>query len=192
MSLQSFKATLTGVRPLLMHNGQMADPTNPMTRELKEFTKKKGKTDADHAEIKMLEWMAGLYRDDNGKIAITEDMLLGCVIGGARAAKKGKQAQAGILGAQPFFPLKFKGPADPVDLFKTGKFCDYRLVVVNRMRIMRARPRFNQWSVDVELHYEDSMLNEREVLAALTTAGTSVGLGDFRPRFGRFTVERAA
>lgn len=192
MALVTFKAKITGIRPLLMHNGQMADPTNPATRGLKEVTKKKNKTDADHLEIKMLEWMAGLYRDESGAIAVTEDMILGCVIAGARAVKKGKQAQAGVLGASPFFALKYKGPKDPIELFKTGSFCDYRLVVVDRKRIMRARPKFNQWSVDVELLYEDTLMNERELLAALTTAGASVGLGDFRPRFGRFTVEHAA
>lgn len=192
MALQTFKATLVGERPLLMHNGQLADPTNEHTKGLKEVTKKKAKTEADHVEIKRLEWLAGLYRDDQGRVAITEDMILGCVIAGARAAKKGKQAQAGLMGAAPFFVLKHKGPVDPLEMFNTGKFCDYRLVVVNRMRIMRARPKFSQWSVDVELLYEDGLLNERDVLAAVTTAGASVGLGDFRPRFGRFRVERAA
>lgn len=191
MSLEKFSATITGIRPLLMHNGQLADPTNHAAMALAEMVHKRKKTDADHLEIKMMEWMAGLYRDESGAIAVTEDMILGCVIAGARAAKKGKQAQAGVLGAKPFYALKYKGTKDPVELFKTGAFCDYRLVVINRSRVMRARPKFNQWSVDVELLYENTLMNERELLAALTTAGASVGLGDFRPRFGRFTVEHA-
>lgn len=192
MGLKSLHATLIGVRPLLMHNGRLADPTDPMTQELKRATKKQNKTDADHAEIKRLEWLAGLYRDESGKIAVTEDMVLGAMVSGAKASKKGKQALAGVLGAKPFFALKYDGPSDPIELFKLDKFCDYRLAVVSRSRVMRARPRFNQWSVEIELLFDDAILDERGVMEALKVAGATVGLGDFRPRFGRFTVEARA
>jgi hypothetical protein len=189
MGLKTLHATLTGIRPLLLHNGQLADPTNEHTKALREVTSKRKKTDADHIEIKRLEWLGCLYRDEQGQVAVSEDMLLGCVSAGARAAKKGKQAQAALLGAQPFFALKYKGPTDLTELFNTGKFCDYRLVVIDRKRIMRARPRFNQWGLDAELLYDDSLLNRDDVVTALTVAGATVGMGDFRPRFGRFTVE---
>lgn len=173
-----------------MHNGQLADPTNKFTRELRELTKKKNKTDADHTEIKRVEWLGGLYRDEQGRICVTEDMILGAVIGGAKAAKKGTAAKAAVLGAAPSFPLTYKGPSDPLDLFNTGNFCEYRLVVVDRKRVMRARPKFNQWSVSVGLLYDDGVMNDRDLISALEQAGHTVGLGDFRPRFGRFTVER--
>jgi hypothetical protein len=94
-----------------------------------------------------------------------------------------------VLGAQPYFPLEYSGPLDPLELFATGEFCDYRPVVIGQARTMRARPRFDHWGVIVELLVETSTINTREVIDALEIAGQVIGLGDFRPRYGRFSVD---
>lgn len=181
---------LTGVRPLLMHNSRLADPTNEITRALKALTAAKNKTDAQYEEIKKLEWLGGLYTDQQGRIAVSEDLVLGCGTAGARSLKKGPAFKAAVLGAEAFYPLEYDGPEDLEELFKTGKFVDYRGVVVNRNRTMRARPRFDKWSLTVSLILDESAINPKDVLSAYDFAGRMVGIGDFRPRFGRFTVEK--
>jgi hypothetical protein len=188
--MQTLHLRLTGLRPLMLHNGQLADPTHAMTRAIKELTRQKNKTDAVHMEIKKLEWLGCLYTDADGRIVVTEDMLLGTGLAGAKSMKKGVQFKAAVLGTEPTYPLLYDGPAEPLALFETGKFIDYRGVVVQRARTMRARPRFDKWSVEVGLMIDDSAINVNEVLASYEYAGRLVGLGDFRPRFGRFSVER--
>ncbi len=178
-----------GTRALLMHNGRLADPTNTFTRALKTLTSQRNKTEATHEEIKKVEWLAGLYTDRDNRPALTEDMVLGCGIKGAKSMKKGEAMKAAVLGAAPFFPLEFDGPLDLTELYETGRFCDYRGVVVQRARTMRARPRFDDWKLTVTLLVDEEAINPREVLAAYQYAGRLVGLGDFRPRFGRFEVE---
>lgn len=190
MGLQTLKIKLTGTRPLLMHNGQLADPTNKHTRAIKPIAGKRGKTEADYEELRKLEWLGGLYTDSKGRIAITEDMILGALIEGARKQKKGKQCESGVLCSEPFFQLRHKGPVDPLEMFESGKFCDYRGVVVGQARTMRARPRFDVWTADVSLLVDDSTVNVSDVMEAMTTAGRLIGMGDFRPRFGRFDVEK--
>jgi hypothetical protein len=55
---------------------------------------------------------------------------------------------------------------------------------------MRTRPRFDNWSCKVRIEFAPSLLNESEVRDIAETVGMTVGLGDWRPRFGRFIVPK--
>lgn len=189
--MQTLRLKFKGLRALLLHNAQLADPRNPKTRAIKELTGQRNKTDSIHEEIRKLEWLGGLYLDDKGRIAITEDMVLGAGLGGAKTMKKGTAFKAAVLGAEPYFPLEYNGPKDPVALYETDKFVDYRGVVVQRNRVFRARPRFDAWSLTATLIVDESLMNPKDVVACYENAGRMIGLGDFRPRFGRFEVANA-
>jgi hypothetical protein len=71
---------------------------------------------------------------------------------------------------------------------------DLRPVVVpaTKGRIMRARPRLDEWEVEGQISYDDSILKETELRKIVDDAGSRVGLLDFRPEhkgpFGRFIV----
>lgn len=188
--METLKLKLTGKRELLMHNGQLADPRNPKTRALKALTSQRNKTDETLEEIRKLEWLGGLYLDPKGRISITEDMLLGAGWEGAKKSKKGVAFKAGVLGADAFFPLEYKGPKDPLELYETDEFVDYRGVVVQNNRVFRARPRFNPWSLTVSLLVDTTIINVADVVTSYESAGHMIGIGDFRPRFGRFEVAK--
>ncbi len=193
MELPELKATLTGKAPLLMHNGQLADPTNKWTRELAKHTKGKAK---DPEMARKIEFLGSLYTGTAFKgtkpyecPGITGDMLYSCVIQGARARKLGKAAAAGVIDGAPFFPLHYEGPTDALELYEHGEFSDYRGVRIGQVRVMRSRPIFRKWAVDVRLQFDDSLISRDDLILALERAGLACGLGDYRPRFGRFTVE---
>jgi len=61
-------------------------------------------------------------------------------------------------------------------------------VRVGQARIMRTRPVFNQWACQFTVYYDDEQVNEVDVIRAIEDAGTKSGVGDFRPRFGRFEI----
>lgn len=188
--LEKIERTLVGVAPLLMHNVQLADPLNPVAQELKRLTKKRNKTEEDIFAIRKVEWLGGLYRDVDGTIGIPSDNILALVIHGARKRKLGKDAAAGVFDAQPFYPLQYKGPRDPERLYESAGFVDYRGAVPRGQgRVMRARPRFSDWKLPIQLAVNTDVIDVESVLLALETAGDVVGLGDWRPRFGRFTLE---
>jgi hypothetical protein len=59
-------------------------------------------------------------------------------------------------------------------------------------RIMRYRPRFNDWGAKFSLVVDDALLTIENAQQLLTEAGRSIGIGDFRPEkrgpFGTFRV----
>ena len=61
-------------------------------------------------------------------------------------------------------------------------------------RVMRYRPRFDQWSAKFRLILNDQMLSSEDAHRLLNEAGESIGIGDFRPEkrgpFGTFRVTK--
>lgn len=73
---------------------------------------------------------------------------------------------------------------------------DSRPVVIRatKGRIVRHRPRLDDWSCQFEVEYEDTLLKEQQVRKIIDDAGQRVGILDFRPEckgsFGRFMVTK--
>ena len=61
-------------------------------------------------------------------------------------------------------------------------------------RVMRYRPRFDQWGAKFRLLLNDQMLSSEDAHRLLNEAGESMGIGDFRPEkrgpFGTFRVTK--
>lgn len=59
-------------------------------------------------------------------------------------------------------------------------------------RVMRHRPRFDQWSAKFEMLLNEDLLPDQLAHQLLNEAGMTIGVGDFRPEkrgpFGRFRV----
>ena len=87
---------IVGTAPLVMHNGQTADPMNRYARMLKAVTGKRKKTEADYEEVARIEYFAGLYVDQGGPV-LPARLLEAAVVEGARKSKSGKQTQAGAI-----------------------------------------------------------------------------------------------
>lgn len=186
--IETLKLRIEGDAPLLMHNGRLANPMDPYAKRMKELTKARNKTDAQLLEIRRVEWEAGLYLDADGDVCLPADVVLACIYGGARKAKAGKEASAGVWEGAPTFKLLHDGPRDLDALYEAPGFVDYRVVVVSQRRTMRARPRFPRWSLELLLNVNADIINPEQVRQAAEAAGLLVGLGDWRPRFGRFHV----
>lgn len=187
MELNEIKYRLTGVFPLLMHNGQLADPMNKWAKELSKYAKGKSK---DLIEARRIEFLGSLYLDDKKRPCLTADMVYSCIIEGAKARKMGKAAKAAVVEAAPTFALEYDGPKDPIKLFEHGEFGDYRGVRVGNARVMRSRPIFRGWSAEIAVLLNDGLMSLDELDLAVERAGLACGLGDYRPRFGRFKAER--
>ncbi len=191
MAIEQLKLKLTGARPFLMHNARLSDPLDAATKALKEVTGKRNKTDDDHLEVGRLEFIGGLYLDEKGHPMIPSDMILACLTGAARKSKDGKRFQEGVWCDVVGFPLKYDGPKDAMGLWNApkSKFCLRRSVKVKQARVMRTRPRFPLWAAEVLLSFDTAVLDKAEILHAAEVAGSYVGIGDWRPQYGRFTVE---
>ena len=182
------KYKLTASAPLIQHNGQTADPTNRWSKAIKLISSKRAKTDADYEEMARLEFMAGLYLDENGPI-VPAFMIDALIVNGAKKSKEGQVAKSGCFCLQ-HARLEYDGPRTPDELWADEVFHFAAIVRVQQSRVSRMRPIFHNWSAVVTLNIEDTMVNVARVDEWLTAAGTQVGIGDWRPQYGRFTVER--
>ena len=190
--MKTMKVKWTGIRPLVMHNGLMADPTNPLVRRIKEITSKGSKklTDADYEERDRLEWEAGLYWDSNEGLIMPSDNIERCIQLGAQKSRIGKDVQAAVFCAVPQVAIDYTGPKDKEKLYADPRFTLRKGVAVQKARIIRIRPMIpTGWSMTFDVEFDDGIVNPKNLLKAMTDAGSLVGLGDWRPKFGRFLVE---
>ena len=186
------KVKWTGIRPLVMHNGLLADPTNPYVRRIKEITAKGSKklTEADYEERDALEWEGGLYWDDVEGPVVPSDNIERCIQLGAQKSRIGKDVQAAVFCTLPSIRVDYNGPRDKAKMIGRPEFELRKGVAVQKARIIRVRPMIpTGWILKVELEYDDTIVNPKSLLKAMTDAGALVGLGDWRPKFGRFLVE---
>lgn len=190
--MKTCKVKWTGIRPLVMHNGIKADPTNKLVRRIKEITSKGTKklTDADYEERDALEWRAGLYWDDELGAVIPSDNIERCVQLGAQKSRIGKDVQAAMFCSEPLVKLEYEGPKNLDKLAGDPRFTLRRGVAVQKSRIIRIRPMFpTGWSLTFTLEYDETIVNTKNIVKAMEDAGALIGLGDWRPKFGRFLVE---
>jgi hypothetical protein len=186
-----FTISITGTRPLLMHNGRLADPLDPAAKALKAFTGKRGKTDADYAEVGRVEFAGAIYIDPDLGPYLPADNIWKTLHVAAKKTKHGKLIEEGVIITTEVNPLVYPGPRDIDGLWRSGTF-EFRKTVVNqRNRVPRTRPIFNQWSVTAEGVFDENVIDLPVLAAIASRAGALVGLGDWRPKFGRFTAEVA-
>lgn len=187
MARQTLNCTITGDSPLILHNGQTADPLNKFAKDIKRISSKRAKTDADYQEMARIEWFASLYLD-NGKVCIPSEVFESAIASGARKLKLGKQAQATLF-CPSNIELDFEGKEMTVE--QLWERDANRLTVgvrIGQQKIMRTRFIAKKWSAKVAITYEDTMLNRQQVEEMIKATGEQVGLCDWRPKFGRFTV----
>lgn len=171
MGVRKISATIKGLSPLLMHRFPL-EPVIAIEKKTKE----------EQAEI-------AAYRTPDDELYIPAVALQRCLIAAATYSKgKGRatlqKPAAACLMVSPEYLLLGQGEYT----------IDSRPVVVpsTKGRIVRHRPRFDEWGVSFSIEYDDVLLTESQIRQIVDDAGARVGLLDFRPAnkgpFGRFIV----
>jgi hypothetical protein len=189
MTLMRQAFHLTGIVPIILHNGRMANPLDPWAKKLKEVSGKRKKVDADYEQMAKIEWFASLYLDKNERIILPGMMLEASLVNGAKKFKLGQQAKAGLF-VESHAPLLFDGSdLTPDELWER---VDNTLTVackVSMAKIMRTRFIANEWAADVTVTFDDGLFNPAQISEIFDAAGTQIGVGTWRPRHGRFFSE---
>jgi hypothetical protein len=187
--LQSFTIRITGTAPLLMHNGRLSDPIDPATQALAAATSKRKKTIDDYREVSRLEHAGGLYLDPDIGPYLPGENIARALLDAARMNRQGKNVERGLFITSDVNPLAYKGPRDLNGLWADENFQHRKSAKVGQQRIVRTRPMFRQWSCEAEGAIDTQILDVHDLRAIIERAGLFIGLGDWRPRFGRFTGE---
>lgn len=182
------KYHLTGSAPFIPHNGHLADPTNKWAKLMKQITSKRNKTDADYEEMARIEFLGGLYMGPDGPV-IPASNVEAFLIGAAKKRSEGNLAKAGMF-VDIHAPLMYTGPRTADGLWNDDSFRFSKGVTISRARVMRMRPIFKEWGAVIEVNYDDEQINLATLDTWVKIAGEVIGLGDWRPKFGRFEATK--
>lgn len=188
--METMTLKVIGRIPLLMNNPSTINPLSPASKAIKELTGKRTKTDADQLEIMRLKYEAALYIDDKGPYA-PSTWLWKAGHAAAKKSKMGKMWEEAVTVREFRMPLEYNGPKTVDGLYGDGstKFVNVVDGKIGTSRVTVVRPIFPDWSLQATLDIDDEVLNPRDALAIMKTAGIRCGLGTWRQQYGKFNIE---
>lgn len=185
---KTLKFRLESASPLIMHNGQLADPFNAFTKALKKVSGKRKKTDEDFIQMAEIEFRGGLYLE-KGKPCIPAEAVEATLLHAAMTKKMGKQAKIGLYCTKNI-AIEYEGPKTPDALWADENFRFVKGVRIGQSKVMRTRPIFNEWAGDLEITFNPGVFDEDDIREIVKIAGESIGFLEWRPKFGRFTIAK--
>lgn len=205
MAFRYFQATLTGTSGLLLSNNICSDPLSEASKLKKHYTSKRTKVDADHWNLRTLDWVSSGYWSNEGTISIdeptdsvvikgTSDLYMPsqnferCLRNGATTFKLGKEVTRALI-VNNQATIKYDGPRDAVEMLQHKRFINTSPVVRMKVTNWVTRLVIPQWSCTFNITIDDDRIPVDSLERILKAAGQFEGLGTWRPRFGRFTNE---
>ena len=173
--MKRIRLKIKGTSPLLMHRYPLEEDNGKAKKKGQEYDPKE---DAEKA----------LYKDEKGAY-VPGVMLKACFREAGKNFKNGKSSYKDTVLSSVFVEeqkiyLKDKKTYDEIDR---------RAVVVQRNRVVRSRPKFNNWEIETTLRYNDDRITEDKIRQIVEEAGITKGLGDYRPakggEFGTFEID---
>ena len=187
IAYKPLKMKFEGIRPLILSNPHR-DPKCPVVVELKELSAKRKKTEADAERIAYLQYLLSLYLNDNNEIIIPALNIYYCLFEGAKNNKNGKQAKYAIS-VEKSPVIQYDGPKDIDEMYNNGFRYTHDQSLGPRGRVVVTQCRFKEWALDVDISYDENVLNLSEIKGAAEFGGRARGLGTWRPLHGLFKVE---
>jgi len=189
--MQNVTLKLIGASAMLLHSDRGANPLNTDAIAHKILTSKRKKTDEDHLAIAKSEYMMSFYAGDD--IVIPSTNIKSSIVNGAKLNKLGSAFNKSVIILSDMIPIKHSGPKTKAAMWKDPACVDARSVKVGTARLIRYRPRLNDWTLNVDIAFDENMSEKAQIVTAAENAGRYIGLGDYRPQnggpFGRFSVE---
>lgn len=179
--------TIEGACPLIFHRW-----SNEAVAEKAAAKKGSAAKKSDNVE-------SYVWRDDEGRICLPGLYVLGSMCDPRNGAAKYRQdPRSTRKSALDLYRAGIHTLTDlaPVVSAATGEtatewdYLDQRRVTVQRQGVTRVRPAFLAgWRATVDLMVvTPEYIPPADLLATLTAGGRLVGVGDFRPTFGRFQI----
>lgn len=186
--MKNLRVTWKGITPLIMHSCQCVNPLHPISKELKKYTSKRNKTDEDLIKISDLEWEAGAYWKDDMGLYMPAENVEATIQNGAKANKKGKDIEKYVSVTDLYIPFNYGENLTKEELIQNYEYRDTRIMTVQRSKVLRTRPRFDQWSITFNVLYNEEKIDIETIVNAMEYAGSYVGLCDSRPKYGKFVA----
>ena len=196
MFIDTMKAEITGITPMILHNGRTANPLDPYAKKMKALTSKRNKTDEDIEELLLVQWESALYWNDEIGLYMPSENLYAAFYKAAKKFKLGVKCSAVSFPEAIGYPIKttnatnfqaMKG--DPNNKF-------IKTVVVQKSKTISCRPIFNTWALDFSLEFETTTIDANEIKTILVCMAQRIGLGVWTPgspkpgTHGKFLIKK--
>lgn len=171
--VKEFEVEVTGIAPLLMHRFIIEEHSEGVSKKKKKVYD--AKEDVENC----------CYRTKEGQVYLPSEWFYAALVkAGVKQLYEGKKTYKDL------FKSGLVVNPDEIILSPQEYEIDSRAVVIQRARIVRSRPRFEKWSASFHIQVlEDELVSAQVLKEALDDAGMN-GVGDYRPRFGRFMVSK--
>ena len=181
-----------GIGQIVMNNPQCVDPLNTFSKELQKVHKKKHKTEEDTLHKYDLEMAAKIYWQDRLVIPTTWVTASLCRVGYKMARISAADIRSAFFPCEDFSSLEYDGKdqvKEPADIIKNKKFMWLFPTKQGRVKVMKAFPMFHNWSFEVPIEFDDSIIDNETLVRLAKHAARYHGFGDFRPTYGRCELE---
>lgn len=181
MYIDTMSVEISGITPMILHNGRTANPLDSYAKKMKALTSKRNKTEEDIEELLLVQWESGLYWNDEIGLYMPSENLYAAFYKSAKKFKLGVKCSAVSFPEPLGYPIltpnhkNFNAlKADP-----TNKFV--KTVVVQKSKTISCRPIFNVWDLNFELEFETTTIDANEIKTILCAMAQRVGLGVWTP-----------
>ena len=197
--IKVLKIKYKGLKPLIMDNGQSADPTDK--REMPEFlqtsehktfrkakkalTGKRGKQDDDYDRLSELDFYSSLYLNAKKQVIIPSECIEASLLSQGKENKLGQIVKRGISVPEDVV-LEFPNKKKPLkDFYKHHAY--KTMVKVSMSKTLNTRAIFPEWSFTTAIEYVPRIIDKQQIMDILSL-GRFYGFLCRRPKFGRYTV----
>jgi len=189
--LTTLTVQLVGTKPMLLHNGRLANPLDPYTRDLAAISKKRNKTDDDRLNMMSIEARGSCYETKDGLLAFPTANVWRSIYDAAKAYKLGVAVKRSLHFDDVNVPLYVDGSSvDPDKWLSYPETIDYRPVKVGTSKTMRARPLVPAgWVTTHRFGLNEKEIDADSLVPVLHRAGSIIGVGDWRPTYGTFDAK---
>jgi hypothetical protein len=200
--MESIKLRWTGTRPLIMSNPQTVQLTNEYSVESRRLQTLSKAARKKQAEDQLVDLEAKQRKNDfessaywaDGNFFLPDTVIMAVMKESARSMKKGKDIDRAVLMSETEAIIKtrarFKSLEEAFDdegfrLEGPAKVPPKTGALIWKCRCMIP----SAWSIDFTLEYAEEQVTRTALVEISRNAGALVGVGGWRPKFGRFTSE---
>lgn len=195
MNIDTIKVKITGVTPLLMCNGQLANPFNQFAKKMKRFSAKKTKTEEDLLNLLSIQWEGGLYWDEKMGLYFPSENIFASFHKAATKFKLGPKCSGISIPAPIGYPILTENSKNLSKLLLSANNRFDKMGTISKRKVLIRRPIFPEWSMSFDIEFETDTFNPDDIKTLLVYMGRSIGFGDWRPsspkpgNFGKFQID---
>jgi hypothetical protein len=158
---------------------------------MKKYSSKNKKTAEDNEALAYLELRGGLYLDSDDLLIWPAENFEASVVDAAKTRKLGKDVKrSGFRAIEDEAPIYVDGRRISLkEVMEDQKYWFQKMARVNSSRVSRTRPIISNWVCEAEFVFDSEVLDPVILEELLVIAGSQIGVGDWRPKFGLYEAE---